>query len=626
MPVDNVVNDDHQDDVVDQVIRTCLDQDNPQSFFLFAGAGSGKTKSLIDALDYLLEKYGQQFMELRRNVAIITYTNAACDEIKRRVQYNPLFQISTLHSFAWTLIQPYTQDIKTFLRSDLSQRIEENEQKQATGRKGSQAYRDREKKISAYHERIEKLGDIKKFIYNPDGVNTEKNSLDHAEVLRICADFLKSKQTFQDVVADRFPVLLIDESQDTNKELLDAFLILEKTHRGKFCLGLLGDIMQRIYLDGKERIQECIPPEWAKPCKKMNHRSRKRIVTLCNDIRRPVDEIEQIARQDKPDGVVRLFLVDRTMDRMTAEYAVQKKMSSYTGDPKWLDSSNNKYLTLEHHMAAKRLGFDDFFDPLYQIKSYKQGVSDGSLSILSVLSKIIIPLFEAYQECNRFAVMQLIKQYSPLVRDSVKHHNFSSADLAVLKRSTEKLLELWGEGKDPSCIEILRIIKRENLFELPGDICILLSRTDGVQEQKEIQEVQSEKIDALEVAMSVPFSHFIKYYSYISGNEDFDTHQGVKGLQFERVMTIIDDNEAQGTTFNYEKLLGITEMSSRDRTNQQQGKETTIDRTRRLLYVTCSRAIDSLAIVLYVDQVDWAYEKVLTCGWFDAEEIQTITM
>ena len=111
---------------------------------------------------------------------------------------------------------------------------------------------------------------------------------------------------------------------------------------------------------------------------------------------------------------------------------------------------------------------------------------------------------------------------------------------------------------------------------------------------------------------------------YVSGNEGFDTHQGVKGLQFERVMTIIDDNESQGTTFNYEKLFGITEMSNRDLTNQQQGKETTIDRTRRLLYVTCSRAIDSLAIVLYVDQVDLAYEKVQACGWFKADEIEKV--
>ena len=117
---------------------------------------------------------------------------------------------------------------------------------------------------------------------------------------------------------------------------------------------------------------------------------------------------------------------------------------------------------------------------------------------------------------------------------------------------------------------------------------------------------------------------YTKYYEYVSGNEGFDTHQGVKGLQFERVMTIIDDNESQGTTFNYEKLFGITEMSNRDFTNQQQGKETTIDRTRRLLYVTCSRAIDSLAIVLYVDQVDLAYEKVQACGWFKSDEIEKV--
>ncbi len=624
MPDNNIVNDDQRDDVVDQTIRTCLDQDNPQSFFLFAGAGSGKTKSLVDALDFLLCKYGQQFMELRRNIAVITYTNAACDEIKRRVQYNPLFQISTLHSFAWTLIQPYTQDIKEFLYSDLSHRIEENEQKQITGHKNSKAYCDREKKITVYRERIEKLSGIKKFIYNPDGVNTEKNSLDHDEVLRICAVFLSAKQTFQDIVVDRFPVLLIDESQDTKKVLLDAFLILEETHRGKFCLGLLGDIMQRIYLDGKERIQDFVPSEWAKPCKKMNHRSRERIVTLCNDIRRPIDGIEQITRQDKPGGIVRLFLAERNADRIATESAIQEKMSLYTGDPKWLTSSNNKYLTLEHHMAAKRLGFQDFFNPLYKVSSYKQGIGDGSLSAISVLSKIVIPLFKVHQEDNHFAVMQLIKQYSPLMRDSVKQHSFTATTLKGINESTKKLLNLWNDGNDPKCIEILRIIRAESLFDLPSDINVLLARKDDMQGQQENPEDQSERIDALEEAMQVPFSHFVKYYSYISGKEGFDTHQGVKGLQFERVMTIIDDNEAQGTTFNYEKLLGIAEMSDADQRNLQQGKETTIDRTRRLLYVTCSRAIDSLAIVIYVDSIDQAFEKILTCGWFRPEEIQAI--
>ncbi len=624
MPDNNILDDDHRDDVVDEEIKNCLDQENPQSFFLFAGAGSGKTKSLIDALDFLLHKYGKQFMELRKNVAVITYTNAACDEIKRRVQYNPLFQISTLHSFAWTLIQPYTQDIKIFLASDLSQRITENESKQRTGHKGSKAYHTREKKIAAYRARKENLPTIKKFIYNPEGINVEKNSLDHDEVLRICADFLSKKQTFQDIVVDRFPVLLIDESQDTRKILLDAFLVLEETHRGRFCLGLLGDVMQRIYLDGKERIQDYVSPIWKKPCKQMNHRSRDRIVKLCNDIRQPIDGIKQKARQDKPGGTVRLFLVDRKADRILTETAILEKMSAYAEDPKWLDTSQNKYLTLEHHMAAKRLKFDDFFGPLYKISSYKQGVTDGSLSIISVLAKIVLPLYAAHQDNNQFAIMQLIKQYCPTMHDHAKHHDLSAQDLKKLNKSIQKLLELWNDDNDPRCIEILKIIEREGLFELPVDIKILLEQTEEEHDHEDNSGQQGERINALEKAMQAPFSHFVKYYSYVSGNEQFDTHQGVKGLEFERVMTIIDDDESQGSTFSYEKLLGIREMSDQDLANQRAGKETTIDRTRRLFYVTCSRTIDSLAIVVYVDQTDYAYEKVQSCGWFNADEIEII--
>lgn len=32
---------------VDDEIYSCLDLDNPKSFFLFAGAGSGKTRTLV---------------------------------------------------------------------------------------------------------------------------------------------------------------------------------------------------------------------------------------------------------------------------------------------------------------------------------------------------------------------------------------------------------------------------------------------------------------------------------------------------------------------------------------------------------------------------------------------------
>ena len=67
------------------VMESCLNLDNPKSFFLFAGAGSGKTRALVDAMKMFRERYGQEFRLAGRKVAVITYTNAACDEIKHRI-------------------------------------------------------------------------------------------------------------------------------------------------------------------------------------------------------------------------------------------------------------------------------------------------------------------------------------------------------------------------------------------------------------------------------------------------------------------------------------------------------------------------------------------------------------
>ena len=40
----------------DKEISSCLDINNPRSFFLFAGAGSGKTRSLVTALQEFKKK------------------------------------------------------------------------------------------------------------------------------------------------------------------------------------------------------------------------------------------------------------------------------------------------------------------------------------------------------------------------------------------------------------------------------------------------------------------------------------------------------------------------------------------------------------------------------------------
>jgi DNA helicase-2/ATP-dependent DNA helicase PcrA len=67
------------------------------------------------------------------------------------------------------------------------------------------------------------------------------------------------------------------------------------------------------------------------------------------------------------------------------------------------------------------------------------------------------------------------------------------------------------------------------------------------------------------------------------------------------------------------------ELSKRDKENAEAGKETTIDRTLRLLYVTCSRAQESLALVLWSSDPDAAIARIKDSQWFSEDEIQIIT-
>ena len=110
---------------------------------------------------------------------------------------------------------------------------------------------------------------------------------------------------------------------------------------------------------------------------------------------------------------------------------------------------------------------------------------------------------------------------------------------------------------------------------------------------------RDEELQAWDAVLRVPFDQVENYAHYIADTSPFATHQGVKGLEFPNVMVIIDDSGARGFMFNYEKLFGLKGKSDTDLKNEAQGIETAIDRTRRLMYVTCSRAKESLAIVAH---------------------------
>lgn len=613
---ETVVTDDNRDDCVDDIISRCLNLNEPKSFFLFAGAGSGKTKSLVQALDFINVNIGKSLLQSGRKVAVITYTNAASEEIKQRSMYNSLFEISTIHSFAWSLISGYTNDIRAWLKAEIQETVAELNEKQRNSRNtNTKAYKNRAEKITKCLSKSRYLDSIKRFTYNPDGVNLEPNSLDHSEVIKITRDFLLSKPTFRAILVDKYPIVLIDESQDTNKGLMSAFSNLQNEYKDRFILGLFGDTMQRIYLEGKEDLAESIPPDWEKPVKAMNHRSQKRIVDLCNSIRKGVDNIQQQSRLDKPNGLVRVFITD--LDNPIAiEKTVCEKMCIVTSDEGWCDVTKVKGLTIEHNMAASRLGFKTFYESLNKVDSYKQGLVKGNLSVIGFFTHILIPLDDARVSGNQFAIMRIAREYSTFFSD--KEKSLTLETLELLNSSINELL-LALANNQTTCRDLLNIVYANKVFPIHKDLLRLIE--DFPQRGEE----DFEKFENLRLALDVEFVEAKKYYTYVKGEANFDTHQGVKGLEFDRVMIIIDDSSARGNTFNYNRLFGIEDKTSTDIKNEQEGKETSLDRTRRLFYVTCSRAKESLAIVYYASSVDCAYNAILATGWFDENEIEIIT-
>ena len=122
-----------------------------------------------------------------------------------------------------------------------------------------------------------------------------------------------------------------------------------------------------------------------------------------------------------------------------------------------------------------------------------------------------------------------------------------------------------------------------------------------------------------------PWAELARYRRYLAGNSELATHQVVKGSEFTHVMVVMDDDQSGGNQISYDKLFGATELGKSDLENVQAGKETTIDRSLRLLYVTCSRARESLALMLWAENPAEALKFARNkSDWFTAEEIVEI--
>ncbi len=612
---------------IDQEIYACLEA--PRSFFLRAAAGAGKTGSLTAVLDRLRQERREEFYKNASGVAVITFTNAAADEIRNRLRFDEIFHITTIHSFSWDLIKPFQDDIRKWIRNQESSNVEKLDTKERDNKKKLSQTDTKSRERS--QTRLARLNSIRRFTYEPNGANSDRDSLNHSEVLKIAAEFLQEKPLMSQVLVRKYPILLIDECQDTNKDLIEAFLSMQVTHAKVFTLGLFGDMMQRIFPGGKKDLVDSLPEDWVQPENLMNHRCSQRVVRLLNKIRD--DGIIQKPRADAPNGCVRIFLLPTQKDneleaKQKLEMQIQFKMAEITDDIGWQPADGTvKILALEHRMAAARLSFSRLWDALQPAYRGERNFLEGRTPWAAFFRDQLFALIDAVRNDDQYRVAEIVRRHSPLLdRNNVRETENQMQNIRKARDAVTASITVFESEDTESLRSILQAIIKSRLLNIPAiieDAMMMENASEDKDPRKESANSRARQITAWAQALDLPMSEMRRFIDYVADRSRFGTHQGVKGLEFPRVMVIMDDSEAKSNLFSFDKLHGARKPSEKDLQNQKIGEEWTGDRTQRLLYVTCSRARDSLALVYYSENPDKVRDFVTKNEWFTNDEILT---
>jgi DNA helicase-2/ATP-dependent DNA helicase PcrA len=630
-------------------LRYCLENVPPRSFIMKAGAGSGKTTSLIKGLSSSIRIHGEKLKKSRQRIACITYTEVAAGEIWRDVGSDPLVHVSTIHSFMWLLAKPFQNDIRIWISGRITEKIEELEQKQATyGPRVQQRTKDKDTRdLARLHRHSGRIAAVKGFRYGT-GSDYIKGILGHDDILRLVPYLIAERPLFRSLLARQFPFVFVDESQDTTTEVIEALKTVEREPGVTFCLGFFGDPMQRIYATGTGLVEAA--PNWAEIPKPENFRCSTKVLNLANAIRRDGDDLVQVPGQrlgpegiiPTPEGSAHLFILPADDARDANLARVRDWMATRTGDNLWRpgegDQEQVKLLVIVHQMAAKRLGFGELYTALNSKApaAFKDGFLDGSAWPLSPCLKFLIPVAIAHTEGQQLEVMRLIRQYSPLLQKDT----LAGSNVAERLKAISVLVASIAEGiagKSHATIgDLLKQVYDSGLLILDPRLASYLDpeATPPALPAEETEENDDDKKDdesdkemaSMDAFLACPATQLLHYQTYISERSPFWTQQGIKGAEFDKVLVVLDDAESSHFQFSYEKYFGLKALSETDRKHIEEGEETTVDRTRRLFYVCCTRALKDLAVVLFTANPELAEKHVRALSLFDGESIHTQTV
>lgn len=648
MSARTILADNDRDAGVVEEICGYLTEEPPRSYFLFAGAGSGKTRTLVEVLRRMTgivkhERGGLLARRLRmygRSIRVVTYTKNAVAVINGRLGDNDLVGVSTIHAFCWELISGFNDDIRTALIAIKEAQLEKETAEALAKPRGITAAKQRD--LDEIKEAIEAFRGTDVFIYHPDRETYGPGALAHKYVLDATAWLLRNRPTLQIILKDRHPIVLIDESQDTMKDMLDALMGLAEPRESGLTIGLLGDHRQRIYTDGHSDLPSLVPSNWATPELQMNHRSQRRIVTLINTIweaklegrTQPTNGAKQHSRTEKAEGLVRFYVGDTALspeDKVLGERWCADQMQKASGSDAW-SQGEYQLLALEHKLVATRGSFLDVFSAMALLDPNAaapsgSGDNKGPTAVQVLLNELaeLEACIGADGAVDEFKVTEVFRRYGRL-DDMPENTTVRAGRVNEMLQAIETFAAACANPIS-TVGEVLEPVLRAKLFEVDHRLSMAYMDkspsppTPGRGADESKQDRTRRGWCAL---FASSWNQLQKYRTYLTGNSVLATHQVVKGSEFLHVMVVMDDKLAGGNQISYDKIFGGMELSKVDKENVGKGKETTIDRTLRLLYVTCSRAQESLALVLWSSDPAAALARMKDSGWFADGEFEAI--
>ena len=613
----------------DRCLHQRLQSNGVRHFVMVAGAGSGKTTSLVKALAYIERSQGKALRRNGQKVACITYTEVAVGEIRGDVGNDELFHVSTIHSFLWSLIKPFQADIRTLISDRLNRKIADAAEKIANSRT-RQATKDRaQEDITRYQQQLNEINDVTSFRYGT-GSDYSRGVLGHADILSIGPMFILDRPLMRNLLARRFPVVFVDESQDTDPNFVEALRAVARDIPQAFCLGFFGDPMQKIYLQGAG----AIPAEggWETLAKPENFRCPQAVLRAINRMRLEDDGLQQTRGRHRIDngeetaieGSARVLILPADDHRQERLNGARQWLAAEDGDDRWLEEDGDsapRLLVLVHRMAAIRLGFPNLYSSLNDRspEDLKAGIVDGSAWVLRPFLSYVLPLVLARESGREFDVVRLLRKHCPLFQPDALAAERTAELLDQLQRDVDGLAERLQDESGVRIGDIVAYLRCRNLCSF-DDRYLRLVDEFSVAEPVSIPATENASLRF----MQCDATELWGYRRYIEKLSPFATQQGIKGTEFEKVLVVIDDEEGRSPSFSYGKYFGVTPLSDTDRDNLAQGNDSVVDRTRRLFYVCCSRALSDLAVVIFADDTVAMQQALVQKGFFDETDLYVL--